>query len=53
MEREFIMNELEAFCKSKLYYEAALKVLETQLDIIKSEFSIGTKEPIIFLKSRL
>ena len=47
------MNELEAFCKSKLYYEAALKVLETQLDIIKSEFSIGTKEPINYIKTRL
>lgn len=47
------MNELETFCKSKLYYESALKVLETQLDIMKSEFSIGNNEPINYIKTRL
>lgn len=48
------MNELEMFCKSKLYYESALKILETQLDIMKSEFSIiGNDGPINYIKTRI
>lgn len=48
------MNELEEFCKSKLYYESALKVLETQLDIIKSELSIMNNcDPINHIKTRI
>ena len=30
------MHELEEYCKMKLYYESALKVLEAQLEIIKN-----------------
>ncbi len=48
------MNELEVFCKSKLYYESALKVLETQLDIMKSELSIVSNcDPINHIKTRI
>lgn len=53
-ERKIKMNELEEFCKSKLYYESALKVLETQLDIIKSELSIMNNcDPINHIKTRI
>ncbi len=48
------MHELEEYCKMKLYYESALKVLEAQLEIIKNELSIiGKESPINYTKTRI
>lgn len=46
--------DFKKFCKVKLYYESALKELETKLNIINSEFSaLSSVNPINHIKTRM